>query len=77
MILEGTGTLWEGHSSSQGGDREAYFSVPMYRDLRDGTGVFEGLLASAPRRHRGSRATGTPKRYAPSSSAATTFMYSA
>ena len=48
VILEGTGTLWEGHSSSHGGDSEAYFSVPMYRDLRNQNRAFEGLLASAP-----------------------------
>ena len=48
VILEGTGTLWEGHSSSHGGDSEAYFSVPMYRDLRDQNHVFDGLIASAP-----------------------------
>ncbi len=48
VILEGTGTAWEGHYSSQGGDREAYFSVPMYRDLREQNRVFEGLIASAP-----------------------------
>ena len=48
VILEGTGTVWEGHSSSHGGDKEAYFSVPMYRDLRDQSHVFSGLLATAP-----------------------------
>ena len=48
VILEGTGTMWEGHSSSTGGDKEAYFSYPMYRDLREGNHVFAGLLATAP-----------------------------
>ena len=48
VVLEATGKLWEGHSSSHGGDPEAYFSVPMYRDLRDQSQVFEGLIASAP-----------------------------
>ncbi len=48
VILEGTGKMWQGHSSSHGGDPEAYFSVPMYRDLRDQNHVFSGLLATAP-----------------------------
>ena len=48
VILEGTGNAWEGHSSSHGGDPEAYFSNPMYRDLRDRNRVFSGLLATAP-----------------------------
>jgi predicted permease len=33
VVLEGTGKLWEGHFSRYGGDEEAYFSYPMYRDL--------------------------------------------
>jgi predicted permease len=48
VILEGTGTAWEGHASSHGGDREAYFSYPMYRDLRDRNQAFNGLIATAP-----------------------------
>lgn len=48
VILEGTGKAWQGHSSSHGGDREAYFSVPMYRDLRDRNTVFSGVIATAP-----------------------------
>ena len=48
VILEGTGNAWEGHSSTHGGDPEAYFSVPMYRDLRDRNQVFSGLIATAP-----------------------------
>jgi putative ABC transport system permease protein len=48
VILEGTGKAWEGHFSNHGGDSEAYFSYPMYRDLRDRNQVFEGLLATAP-----------------------------
>ncbi len=48
VILEGTGKMWQGHSSSHGGDPEAYFSVPMYRDLHDQNHVFSGLLATAP-----------------------------
>jgi hypothetical protein len=45
VILEGTGKAWEGHSSSWGGDPEAYFSYPMYKDLRDRNQVFAGLIA--------------------------------
>jgi putative ABC transport system permease protein len=48
VILEGTGKAWQGHSSSHGGDEEAYFSYPMYRDLRDKNHAFEGLIATAP-----------------------------
>ncbi len=46
VILEGTGKAWQGHASSQGGDEEAYFSYPMYKDLRDQNKVFEGLIAT-------------------------------
>ncbi len=50
VVLEGTGDAWEGHSSMYGGDKAAYFSYPMYKDLRDlsqktGSSVFEGLVA--------------------------------
>ena len=48
VILEGTGKVWEGTASSHGGDKEAYFSYPMYRDLRDQNHAFEGLIATAP-----------------------------
>ena len=49
VILEGTGKAWEGHSSSHGGDQEAYFSYPMYRDLQaQGSRAFSGLIATAP-----------------------------
>ena len=48
VILEGTGKMWEGNSSTHGGDPEAYFSVPMYRDLRDRNTAFSGLIATAP-----------------------------
>ncbi len=48
VVLEGTGKAWQGHSSSHGGDPEAYFSYPMYRDLRDRNQAFEGLIATAP-----------------------------
>ena len=46
VILEGTGKAWQGHSSNNGGDEEAYFSYPMYKDLRDQNKVFEGLIAT-------------------------------
>jgi len=48
VILEGTGEAWEGHASSHGGDAAAYFSYPMYRDLRDKNQAFAGLIATAP-----------------------------
>jgi len=48
VVLEGTGKAWEGSASSHGGDAEAYFSYPMYKDLRDKNKVFEGLLATSP-----------------------------
>ncbi len=46
VILEGTGKAWSGHASSWGGDEEAYFSYPMYRDLRDRNQSFDGLIAT-------------------------------
>ena len=46
VVLEGTGKAWEGHASSNGGDQEAYFSYPMYKDLRDKNTVFEGLIGT-------------------------------
>jgi predicted permease len=45
VILEGTGDAWQGHSSSHGGDKAAYFSYPMYKDLRDRSAAFQGLIA--------------------------------
>src|ERR1700712_2716407 len=48
VILEGTGKAWDGHSSSHGGDAEAYFSYPMYRDLQGRSGAFQGLIATSP-----------------------------
>ncbi|NYF79638.1 ABC transporter permease [Granulicella arctica] len=48
VVLEGTGKAWEGHSSSHGGDQEAYFSYPMYSDLRDQNKAFQGLIATSP-----------------------------
>ena len=46
VILEGTGKEWEGHVGTHGGDVEAYFSYPMYKDLRDHNQAFEGLIAT-------------------------------
>jgi putative ABC transport system permease protein len=37
-----------GHVSSWGGDEHLYFSYPMYRDLRDKSSVFDGILARTP-----------------------------
>ena len=45
VVLEGTGDAWEGRSSSHGGDKAAYFSYPMYKDLRDQNQAFQGLIA--------------------------------
>src|ERR1700744_1650070 len=39
-----------GHVNDQGGDHEgahAYFTYPMYRDLRDKSSAFDGLIATA------------------------------
>src|ERR1700722_9284883 len=35
-----------GRTSSRGGSRGAYFSYPMYRDLRDRNNVLSGMLAT-------------------------------
>jgi putative ABC transport system permease protein len=48
IVLEGTGKAWEGQFTSHGGDPEAYFSYPMYKDLRDKNQPFEGLIATGP-----------------------------
>jgi putative ABC transport system permease protein len=48
VILSGTGKAWDGHSSDHGGGVDKSFSYPMYRDLRD-RGVFDGLIATAPK----------------------------
>jgi putative ABC transport system permease protein len=48
VILEGTGKAWNGHFSNHGGDAEAYFTYPMYKDLRDQSHAFAGLIATAP-----------------------------
>ena len=48
VVLEGTGKMWQGHNSNNGGDSEGYFTYPMYRDLRDQATSFSGLIATAP-----------------------------
>jgi putative ABC transport system permease protein len=50
VVLEGTGDAWEGHSSSHGGDKQAYFSYPMYRDLlaKADPSVITGMIATSP-----------------------------
>jgi putative ABC transport system permease protein len=46
VVLEATPyKAWNGGTWTQGGDDEAYFSYPMYRDLRDQNKVFDGLIA--------------------------------
>jgi predicted permease len=45
VLLENTGKAWSGRTSIQGGDERAYFSYPMYKDLRDRNQAFDGLIA--------------------------------
>src|SRR5271165_1709929 len=46
VLLEATPPdAWNGHTSVNGGDMAAYFSYPMYKDLRDQNKVFDGLIA--------------------------------
>lgn len=46
-LLEATPyNVWNGHTSTQGGNPRAYFSYPMYKWLRDKNRVFSGLLAT-------------------------------
>src|SRR5580693_7978665 len=46
VLLEATPyDVWNGSTSINGGDEKAYFSYPMYRDLRDQNKVFDGLIA--------------------------------
>lgn len=45
-LLEATPfEIWNGSTSINGGDEAAYFSYPMYKDLRDQNKVFDGLIA--------------------------------
>lgn len=46
VMLKSTGQF-SGRTSSHGGDVGEYFSYPMYRDLRDQSTVFSGLLATS------------------------------
>jgi putative ABC transport system permease protein len=48
VVLQGTGTAWEGSSHSHGGNIESYFYYPMYKDLRDHHEAFDGLLTTPP-----------------------------
>ncbi len=54
------GGLWEGTSRTQGGDNDAYFSYPMYSDLRKQMQVFSGLACSS-RAHVGVKGRGEPE----------------
>lgn len=46
ILLEATPSdVWSGDTDIEGGDPSAYFSYPMYRDLRDKNQVFDGLIA--------------------------------
>ncbi len=46
VLLEATPyNVWNGSTSINGGDEKAYFSYPMYKDLRDQNKVFDGLIA--------------------------------
>lgn len=49
VLLQFSGDV-VGHVNDQGGDHEgarAYFTYPMYRDLRDKSSAFDGLIATA------------------------------
>src|SRR5271170_630521 len=49
VLLEATPfEVWNGSTSINGGDEAAYFSYPMYKDLRDQNKVFDGLIAMVP-----------------------------
>src|ERR1700678_2112473 len=48
VVLSGTGDAWEGHESDNGAGVERSFSYPMYRDLRDKSTVFDGLIGTSP-----------------------------
>jgi putative ABC transport system permease protein len=45
VLLQNTGSAWSGRTSINGGETGAYFSYPMYKDLRDQNKVFNGLIA--------------------------------
>src|ERR1700723_2053776 len=48
VVLSATGKAWEGHSSDNGAGVERSFSYPMYRDLRDRSTAFDGLIGTSP-----------------------------
>lgn len=48
VVLQDTGTVWDGHLSDHGAGANESFSYPMYRDLRDRGTPFDGLLGTAP-----------------------------
>lgn len=48
VVLQGTKSPWNGGTSDSGGDTDAYFSYPMYKDLRDQNQVFSGLIGTSP-----------------------------
>src|ERR1700677_1140585 len=48
VVLSGTGDSGEGHASDNGAGVERSFSYPMYRDLRDKSTVFDGLIGTSP-----------------------------
>jgi putative ABC transport system permease protein len=48
VVLSAPGEAWEGHISDRGAGADKSFSYPMYRDLRDQTKVFDGLIATSP-----------------------------
>jgi len=47
VVLQETGKVWSGGTMTNGGDDGAYFSYPMYKDLRDQAKPFAGLIATA------------------------------
>ena len=48
VVLETNNAVWNGSSSVNGGSEKAYFSYPMYKELRDRSQPFAGLIATAP-----------------------------
>jgi putative ABC transport system permease protein len=48
VVLSAPGKEWEGHTGDRGAGADKSFSYPMYRDLRDQTRVFDGLIATSP-----------------------------
>ncbi len=46
VVLHSSTDVWNGSTSSFGGDSNDYFSYPMYKDLRDQNQVFSGLIVT-------------------------------